>query len=308
MFCKKIFFLGLLIAFLFLLVPAAESNDLVIDLGNNVKMEFIKIPAGSFLMGSPPEEAKENILLGAPQHEVKLTKGFFMSKYPITQAQWLAIMKSWTKSNQPSAEIGAGDNFPVVGVSWYDAIKFCVALNEFQKLPSPYKAFYIENEALETVADLLTWDFSNGKYLGWNWEKTSNSFRLPTEAEYEYATRAGSNSAYFWGDKGNPDYAWMQENSNGKLNPVGTRLPNSFGLYDMVGLIDEWCWDEYADYPASSGMRIDPVGKGGSERVVRGGSFRSKWIACQSAHRFKFKPDTTSFPTGMGFRIVKPID
>jgi formylglycine-generating enzyme required for sulfatase activity len=198
---------------------------LVIDLGGGVKMDFVLIPAGEFVMGSPSGEGSDK---EHPQHQVRISRPFYLGKYEVTQEQWHAVMGS-----NPS-QLKDPRN-PVENVSWNDCQEFLKKLNSSVK----------------------------GRY-----------FRLPTEAEWEYACRAGSTTAYYFGDSASElgNYAWYLENAEHKPHPVGQKKPNAWGLYDMHGNVCEWCSDWYGPY--ESGKQTDPVGlSSGYFRVLRGGSW-----------------------------------
>ena len=199
---------------------------------------------------------------GDEAHEVTLTKPFKMGVHEVTQAQYEQVM-----GVNPSTFKGA-DN-PVENVSWDDAVEFCRKLSE---LPAEKAA--------------------------------GNVYRLPTEAQWEYACRAGTTTKFSFGDddSGLGDYAWHSENSDKKPHPVGSKLPNAWGLYDMHGNVSEWCQDWYVDYP--SGSVTDPSGAtSGSLRVFRGGSWGSTAGSCRSAYRLRYLPSFRS--SGLGFRVVR---
>jgi formylglycine-generating enzyme required for sulfatase activity len=209
-------------------------------------MDFCRIPAGTFLMG---EQGK--------QHQVTLTKDFYMARYPVTQALWQVIM-----GNNPSHF--KGKNHPVEKVSWGDAQEFITKLNERTR---------------------------------------ENRYRLPTEAEWEYACRSGSSETYCFGDdkKLLGEYAWYSNNSDQKTHAVGEKKPNAWGLYDMHGNVWEWCQDWYKGY--SPGSVIDPVGpSSGSYRVGRGGSWNYDAGYCQSAYRLSLGPGYR--PSNFGLRLA----
>jgi len=195
----------------------------VINLGNDVKLEMLLIPAGKFKMGSPESEKGRDD--DETQHEVTLTKPFYMGKHEVTQEQWEAVM-----GNNRSKTKGA--KLPVTDVSWEDCQEFIKKLNE----------------------------------------NTKGGYRLPTEAEWEYACRAGTTTEYSFGDKITPKDGNYHDSEINKPVAVGSYKPNAFGLYDMHGNVFEWCNDCYAKYPA--GAVTDPKGPAtGTYRVLRGGSF-----------------------------------
>lgn len=220
-------------------------------------LEMALIPAGTFMMGSPDTEQKRYSHEG-PQHQVTITKPFYMGKYEITQAQWKAVM-----GNNPSTY--KGNNLPVDTVSWEDCQTF------IQKL--------------------------NGLGQG--------TFRLSTEAEWEYACRAGSTTAFYWGEDSSfteiANYAWYGDYPNGQTHEVGLKRPNAWGLYDMSGNLFEWCQDWYGNY--SSSAQIDPTGAvSGSYHVVRGCSWINYPEELRSAYRSYGGPGYWGFC--VGFRIV----
>jgi formylglycine-generating enzyme required for sulfatase activity/predicted DNA-binding WGR domain protein len=224
------------------------------DLGHGVNLEMVLIPAGTFIMGSP--ELEEDRSDDEVQHEVNLTKSFYMGKYEVTQEQWEAVMGS-----NPSDE--KGSNLPVTNLSWIDCQEFIKKLND----------------------------------------KTKGGYRLPTEAEWEYACRAGTTTAYYFGDMITPLDANYAESWIRIPLAVGSYMPNAFGLYDMHGNVLEWCEDWYEeDYP--SGSVTDPKGAGtGKYRVLRGGSFDSIVSLARSSGRYCDIPTNRNYFNGL--RLVK---
>ena len=236
----------------------------VIDLGKGVKLEMVLIPAGKFLMGGKkiPVDPFSNIKVAQPledefpQHEVTLTKPFYMGKYEVTQEQWFEIM-----GENPSTE--KGRKLPVTNVSWNECHFFIRKLNE----------------------------------------KTNGVYRLPTEAEWEFACRAGTSTAYSFGDKMTPKDANYADSGIGKPVEVGSYKPNAFGLYDMHGNVLEWCEDWYGDYPG--GAVTDPKGPAtGKLRVLRGGSFNYYGSSARSSYRLSGSP-TNRLNAGLGFRLAR---
>ncbi|MDR0666109.1 MAG: formylglycine-generating enzyme family protein [Campylobacteraceae bacterium] len=225
---------------------------------NSIEMEFVLIPAGSFIMGADRnfEDALDNEL---PKHKVTISKPFYMGIYEVTQEQWVSIMGS-----NPSHF--KGRNNPVETVSWNDAKKFIKKLNE---------------------------------------KENTNKYRLPTEAEWEYAARAGSVKTYGFGDDIGEfkNYGWVKQNSKARTNIVGQKQPNPWGLYDMYGNVFEWVNDLYADNYNISQNAIDPKGAAyGNNRVFRGGSWFTLAKNARIALRSFFPSDDKR--SDLGFRVV----
>ncbi len=234
---------------------------------NGVKFEFVSIPAGSFKMGSPYEEPLRDD--DENQHDITLSS-FYMSKYEVTQAQWKAVMGA---DNNPSHF--QGDNLPVEKVSYLDVLEFITKLNKM----------------------------------------TQKEYRLPTEAEWEYACRAGTTTPFSMGedittDQANYNGNYAYKNKTGiyreKTTEVGTFAPNAWGLYDMHGNVWEWCSDWYdRSYYDISAEATDPKGPDdGTERVIRGGSWKTTPQLLRSANRSSDKPVRKDYDCG--FRIVLP--
>ena len=190
--------------------------EVSLDLGNGVTMEMVYIPPGTFVMGGESETDGRFECVEVPKHEVQLTRGFYLGRYEVTQAQYEAIMGA-----NPSKST-KGPDCPVDNVGESDAVSFC------------------------------------GKVA----EKTGLDVRLPTEAEWEYASRAGSQSKWFFGDDPSAigDYAWFKENAGGKSHPVGQKKPNPWGLYDIYGNVNERIADKYDRSYYSRGPKVDPTG------------------------------------------------
>ena len=225
----------------------------VIDLGKDVKLEMVLVPAGKFVMGSL--ESEKGRSKDETQHEVILTKPFYMGKYEVTQEQWEAVMVN-------NRSFYRGPKLPVTSVSWKDCQEFIKKLNE----------------------------------------KKSGGYRLPTEAEWEYACRAGTTTAYSVGDKITPKDANYRDSKIGEPVAVGSYKPNVFGLYDMHGNVWEWCEDWKADYPA--GAVTDPKGPAtGRYRVLRGGSFDSNGLDARSSLRVVNEPSFRL--VDFGFRLAR---
>jgi formylglycine-generating enzyme len=246
--------------------PKIEQTGQPKRFTNSIGMEFVWIPPGEFMMGSPENEPGrfDNETL----HRVILTRGFYMQTTTVTQGQWKALM-----GNNPSYFKDGGDKCPVERVSWDDAQEFIKKLNQKEK----------------------------------------SEYRLPTEAEWEYACRAGTDTPFYFGkclstDEANYDGNYPLEGcSKGiyrkKPVPVKAFPPNAWGLYDMHGNVWEWCHDWYGDYPTTS--VTDPTGPdSGSNRVRRGGSWSNGARFCRSAYRHRNSPAYRY--DNLGLRLLLP--
>jgi formylglycine-generating enzyme required for sulfatase activity len=244
---------------------------------NSIGMQFVLVPAGEFLMGSPASD-RDAELDEKPQHRVRITRSFFLGICEVTQQEYQRVMGANPSSEQLSPQQ------PVETISWLDAVEFCNRLSAKEKL-SPYC-----EASGETV-----------NVLG------GNGYRLPTEAEWEYACRAGSTTKWSCGD--DPQrlvlYSWYKGNSGSNAHPVGQKAPNAFGLYDMHGHMWEWCWDWYGkDYYQHSPAE-DPQGpSSGSLRVERGGdAWNNDPPHLRSAYRDHQYPSRRY--RDLGFRVAR---
>jgi formylglycine-generating enzyme required for sulfatase activity len=237
------------------------------EITNSIGMKLVLIPKGTFMMGSPESEERRR-KDEETQHEVTISKDYYLGVYEVTQSEYQQVMNK-NPSDFQGAEIkGDSGPHPVDQVSWSDAVEFCKRLSE---LPEEKKAGRV--------------------------------YRLPTEAEWEYACRAGSTTAYSFGESSQSlgDYAWFSNNSDDRTHPVGQKKPNAWGLYDMHGNVFEWCSDWYAEYP--KGAVSDPAGpKVSSDRVYRGGCWYYGVAVCRSAHRRRFDPSLRVIL--YGFRVA----
>ncbi|WP_306459799.1 formylglycine-generating enzyme family protein [Dolichospermum heterosporum] len=237
------------------------------DLGNNITLEMVEIPAGSFMMGSPASE-KGRSQDESPQHQVNVP-AFAMGKFAVTQEQYQQVM------GENPAEFKGG-NRPVEQVSWNDAVEFCNKLNQIS-------------------------------------QKTGRKYRLPSEAEWEYACRAGTNTPFHFGKtitsdlanyNGSTVYAFEPEGKyRQETTEVGSFPPNSFGLYDMHGNVWEWCQDDWHDdYTNTPNNGIAWTSQSGNAKVLRGGSWNNIPGSCRSAYR---NYDNRDLRNGsIGFRVV----
>jgi formylglycine-generating enzyme required for sulfatase activity len=249
----------------------------------NVPSNSAWVPAGSFVMGSPTNEAGRGPN-SETQHTVTLSKGFYAGKYLVTQRDYLSLMNtnpSWFNTNHGyTLDLSR----PVEQVSWFDATNYCGQLTQRERLAGRI---------------FSTW-----------------SYRLPTEAEWEYLCRAGTTTQFYYGTNllsgmanfdGHYEYRGTGTvfNTNGivlnRTAAVGGYQPNGFGIYDLAGNVWEWCQDWYAAF--TSTPVTNPTGAAsGSQRVFRGGTFTSPGVECRSAERNRYEP-ASRFNT-LGFRVV----
>jgi sulfatase modifying factor 1 len=243
-----------------------------IDLGNGVAMEFVHIPAGEFMMGSPLDEKRRRNDEG-PQHRVKISEGFWLGVCEVTNAHYQQFVKESNYNGERESNANylrhilrdkgpeAGSDYPVRWVSWDNACAFCE----------------------------------------WLSVKEGKIYRLPTEAQWEYACRAGATTPLNIED----DSPFLKSSGGRALSirgthPAGQNKPNSFGLYDMFDNLMEWCQDWYGSY--SDATEVDPNGpSSGNDRVVRG-DYSGDIISYRCANRFRRPPDQPDFKTG--FRVV----
>ena len=248
------------------------------NLGNNVTLEMVAIPGGKFLMGSPSTEA-ERFDSESPQHEVTVPP-FFMGKYPVTQAQWriVAAFPQVNRQLKPDPSHFKGDNLPVEQISWYESVEFCDRISEH----------------------------------------TKRQFRLPSEAEWEYACRAGTTTPFHFGQTITPELANYdceytygsapKGEYRGKTTPVGNfNFANAFGLFDMHGNVWEWCADKwhsnYGGAPTEGSAWIDNDNRK-KNYMLRGGSWVNSPKDCRSASRIHVRAERDIILNDAGFRVV----
>jgi formylglycine-generating enzyme required for sulfatase activity len=226
--------------------PLVKTNGITFDLGDGVTLVVVRIPAGEFLMGDDKGRDCEK-----PVHKVRITKPFYLGKYDVTQQQWQAVMGDLPGSfkNRNFPREVKDPKLPVTEVRWTDCQAFL---------------------------QQLTANFAGGE----------GRFTLPTEAQWEYACRAGTTTRYYFGNDESQlgEYAWYGANAGRMIHPVGEKRPNAWGLYDMIGNESQWCQDWYDSHYYASSPRDDPTGpSSGEKRVTRGARY--------SALRFGYQPD-----------------
>ncbi len=229
------------------------------------KLVLRRIEAGTFIMGDDQDDES---------HRVTLTKPFYLGVFEVTQKQWELVMGTWPE-DRPSSESGMGDTYPAYNVSYND----------------------IRGSSLGAqwpISDLV----DTSSFLGRLRDRTNLDFDLPTEAQWEYACRAGTRTSYYWGTTMDDAYTWHSGNSDSKTRPVGMKLPNAWGLYDMSGNV----WERCRDWEGELTYGTDPLcTSSGSWRIERGGSWRIGRSYCYSFYR---NYDTPSYrDTDDGFRL-----
>ncbi len=256
------------ILFLFILVCSIRSplaHSMPQEITNSQGMNFVLIPPGSFIMGSPEDEFQRSD--NENPHKVTITRAFYIQTTEVTQEQWKKIM-----GDNPSKFTGC-PKCPVDSISWHDAMAFIRKLNQLER---------------------------------------TTKYRLPTEAEWEYACRANTDTPFYFGKFLSTDQANYNGNhpipgspkgiNRNQTIPVGSFPENPFGLYDMHGNVYEWCQDWYGDYPTEP--IIDPTGpETGYSKISRGGGMSSYARRCRSANRTKHLPDYVNFYIGV--RLAK---
>jgi len=251
----------------------SENQTLIEDIqmiaGSDIPDWMVYVEGGTFAMGSNDGGSDEK-----PTHQVTISS-FYIGKIEVTQELWESVM-----GKNPSNF--KGDKRPVEKVSWYDAVEFCNKLSIKEGLRQAYFG----------VGSKIICDFN------------SNGYRLPTEAEWEYAARGGnkSESYKYSGSNSIVNVGWYIDNSGSETHKVGTKLPNELGLYDMSGNVWEWCWDWYGEY--NSGSQTNPKGPNvGSIRVRRGSSWRFDAVFYYVTSRHFYSPDSKY--NALGFRLTR---
>lgn len=258
---------------------AAETNTV-----KALSEDLILVKGGGFTMGSPASEIRRE--KDETQHNVTLND-FYLNKYAVTQKEYRELMDAELSNFR-------GDNLPVENVTWYEAIQYCNARSKKESLAPAYEIDGADDEQRVT------------------WNRQANGYRLPTEAEWEYACRAGTVTPFNTGgnitsDQANyygtypynnaPSGAYRQ-----RTVPVGSLAPNRWGLHEMHGNVWDWCWDWYGEYPSSAQSNPDGPSSG-AYRVNRGGGWNDFGRHLRSAYRAAHSPGNGTF--NLGFRVAR---
>jgi formylglycine-generating enzyme required for sulfatase activity len=260
---------------------------------------MIAIPGGTFRMGSP---RGSGLLIERPDHQVTL-HDFLLGQFEVTQGQYFDITGMRPSSCRTNPELRGPEGWkslPVEMVNWYEALIFCNKLSLKEKLKPVYRVNGKVNPddwgTAPTDEETATWHVE--------WVHGANGYRLPTESEWEYAARGGSESQNFKYAGGNTpdDVLWYYENSETQSHQIGKKAPNELGLYDMSGNVMEWCWDWQGVYTAAA--KENPLGPhSGLYRIIRGGGWSYAVEYCLVAHRHNNLPYYRG--VNLGFRVAR---
>ena len=247
---------------------------------------MVLVEGGTFLQGSAEAQYAAN-----ERYHSSTLSSFLIAETETPQKLWIAVMGS-----NPSKF--RGEDRPVEFVSWMDAVRFCNALSEREGLESAYA---IEGAAV-------------------TWNRSANGYRLPTEAEWEFASRGGRIAAIadeplkrspFAGGTKADEVAWFDQNSGKTTQPVARKAPNELGLYDMSGNVWEWCWDWYGEYPRAEVVDFDGAARGTGQRVLRGGAWFTPAHLLRVTYRYwnapTFKVNSVGFRLARNAEIVQEI-
>lgn len=300
-------------------VPSTNMSTDALVSSRSTGMKLARIPAGTFLMGAPAFES-EHEANEVPQNSVQITQPFYMGVHEVTQGEFEKVMgfnpSYFSSSGEGRAKLGLLEErrFPVEQVTWYDAIEFCNKLSEVDGLVACYTLKDIQRAGKHSIESARVT------------RTDGNGYRLPTEAEWEYACRATTTTPFHIGNSLNGDeanaggsspYGTKTKGKNmARTTTVGSYSANRFGLYDMHGNVNEWCFDNFGSsaYQWRRGTTKDPVEIGSfaenvlgpdskSERVLRGGAWNSAAKDARSATRGRFSPDSRFL--NLGFRVVR---
>ncbi len=246
---------------------------------NKVGIEMVRIEPGTYTRGDDVDTYAQ------PKHLVTITKAFWIGKYELLGSEYNKVMGE-------GADYYESERHPLDSVNWYDAVEFCNKLSEYEGLTPVYT---IDGEDV-------------------SWDQNADGYRLPTEAEWELACRAGTSTSLYNGEMPRIDFsphthplldeiAWYGERT-GVAYQVGLKKPNQFGLYDMIGNLAEWCWDWAASY--SSSAKVDPMGpENGRRKIAKGGSYAAEPNIARCGTRYEVSPAGTGL--GATFRVARNV-
>lgn len=275
----------------------ADSDSVVCQPIHTIPSGFVRIEPGEFKIGSPSSELGRSTDERLLDHTISYY--FYLQEHPVTQAQWEDLT-----GNNPSRYTDCGGGCPVEKVNWWEAAAYANALSSREGL----KECYVLSDCQGAIGEGMTCedvqvDAADGD------PAFCEGYRLPTEAEWEYAARAGTDSATYAGeltsigcdDETLPEIAWFCGNSNNTTAPVSVLLPNDWGLYDMLGNVGEWVWEYYDEY--SSHTRHPTGQQSKRDRVFRGGTWEGEALFARAASRQHVNPNTRFYY--LGFRLAR---
>jgi formylglycine-generating enzyme required for sulfatase activity len=258
---------------------------------------FVLIPGGTFTMGSPPDETDRYVNEG-PQHEVTVSS-FYMAKYEVTQKEIFDEMGGWPGNGEPFSQRGKGDDYPIYLISWYHAVDYCNRRSLREGMTPAYTIDKVNKDPNNPAIDRddpLKWTVTMNQ--------GATGYRLPTEAEWEYACRAGTTTAFNTGETIKATETNFY-NFETMTRPGWEYPPNAWGLYGMHGNVSEWCWDWYEAYTETA--QVNPTGAvSANGRVYRGGGFAASPKDVRSAVRRTYPP-VTQHDVQLGFRVVRNL-
>ncbi len=267
--------------------PVTRNKDrLTLDLGGGVKMELVYIKPGTFTMGGTQAPGSDWEADVRPEHRVTLTKGYSLGKYEVTRGQFAAFVKATGFKTEAEREGRAWDRAPSGGWAEIPGLNW-----QTPNVP----------QAEDHPVMCISWNDAKA-FCDWAAKKSGRGVSLPTEAEWEYACRAGTKTRWSFGDgeAGIVEFGWTNKNSGGQTRPVGQKKPNPWGLYDMYGNVWEWCSDWAGSYGEDA---VDPTGPtSGGRRCIRGGC----WYDNAADSAFRYQPMPSYRSTRIGFRVALP--